>query len=363
MLAPLPDDQHERLLELRDLDILDTDPEQDFDDVVELASRICGMPMSLISLVEDDRQWFKARKGMDADSTPMEEAICAHAILEDDFLEIGDTRNDPRTRDNPLVLADDPLHFYAGAVLRTSNGHALGTLCVLDSKPNALNDLQRTALRVLARQVVAQLELRRALTEADLLRREVDHRVKNSLQSVAALTRMQARGAKSPETREALDLTGRRIETVALLHEHLYAPDAKGFVRLEDFMPRVAALLEQSAPEGVKIETRVSPLTLSSARAAAVGVILNEFASNAFKHAFSEGKGGVITFDLAPAQNGIALLTCSDSGQGMTSGPDKKPGLGLAIIDASAQQLGGPQETVSDHRGTTTRIPIRVEAS
>lgn len=358
MLAIPPADQQERLQELRDLDVLDSAPEQEFDDVVQLASRICGMPISLISLVEEDRQWFKARTGLAVDSTPMEEAICAHAILEDDYLEIQDTRTDPRTKDNPLVVADDAVQFYAGAVLRSSRGHAVGTLCVLDNKPNELTDLQRETLRVLARQVMAQLELRRAVKEAEILRREVDHRVKNSLQSVAALTRIQARSAVSQETRDALALTGRRLDTVALLHEHLYAPTVQGNVAMEEFIPRVASMMEQSAPDGIRIRSMVSPMTLSSTRAAAVGVILNEFASNSFKHAFTANQTGEIVFSLAPQDDTHALLTCADTGHGMSGDYDGPGGLGLTIIDASAQQLGGHAETTSGPTGTITRISI-----
>lgn len=361
MLAHTPPDQKDRLKDLQDLNILDTAPEAEFDDVVQLASRICGMPISLISLVAEDRQWFKAKAGMEAEGTSLEEAICAHAILEGDYLEIPDTRSDPRTRDNPLVLAKDPLQFYAGAVLRSSRGHAVGTLCVLDNKPNQLTDLQRDTLRVLARQVMAQLELRRAIEEAELLRREVDHRVKNSLQSVAALTRIQARSATSAETKEALGLTGRRIETIALLHEQLYAPQARDHIALEDFIPRVAALLQQSAPDRVRIETRVAPMSLNSTGAAAVGVILNEFASNAFKHAFRDGTAGVITFALEADEDGLTLV-CTDNGRGMSTAMNGKNGLGLAIIDASAQQLGGKTVTSSGPEGTTTRISLRPEA-
>ena len=362
MLATPHEDQLSRLRELRGLDILDTAPESDFDDVVQLASRICSMPISLISLVDADRQWFKARTGLEASGTSLEEAICAHAILEDDFLEIRDTQADPRTRDNPLVTAPDPLRFYAGAVLRSSRGHAVGTLCVLDNKPNQLDALQRDALRILARQVMTQLELRRAVAEAELLRREVDHRVKNSLQSVAALTRIQARKASQPETRDALTQTGRRIETVALMHEHLYAPGANDRVAMEDFIPRVAALLEQSAPHGIRIETRIDPLGLSSTHAAAVGVILNEFATNAFKHAFPPESPGTISVTLEEEADGLMWLTCSDNGRGMdpTAVPDL--GLGLSIIEASAQQLGGPAETRSGPDGTRIRVLIAIAA-
>ena len=363
MNAYPPVDQADRLRELQDFEILDTDPEQAFDDVVALASRICGMPMSLISLVDVDRQWFKASVGLEEHQTPLEKAICAHAIQEDDFLEIEDTTLDPRTLANPLVTGAENLRYYAGAVLRSSAGFALGTLCVLDTKPNRLTDLQRDTLRVLARQVMAQLELRRALREADLLRREVDHRVKNSLQSVAALTRVQARMVTSPEAKEALDLVRRRIDTIALLHEQLYGPNAADRIQLDTFIPRVAALLQQAAPEGVRIETTVEPMSLASSHAAAVGVILNEFAANAFKHAFPDGRSGIIRFALAPDGPEHAVLACMDDGIGIADTSSAAAGLGLKIIEASAQQLGGLPDTTTSHAGTTTLIRITRDTS
>ena len=361
MKAPLPENQAVRLQALEDLAILDTGPEQAFDDVVALASRICEMPISLISLVDADRQWFKAKVGMDAEETSIEKAICAHAIAQDDFLEIPDTRADARTADNPLVTGDDNLRFYAGALLRDQEGLALGTLCVLDTKPNQLNDLQRETLRVLARQVVTQMELRRALEEAELLRHEVDHRVKNSLQSVAALTRVQARMAGSEETREALDLVRRRIDTIALMHQQLYTSSSDGSIQMADFVPRVADLLQQTAPEGIRIETAVAPITLPSSRAAAVGVILNEFASNAYKHAFEGQVGGVIRFEIAQDGPDHAWLDCSDNGRGIDLASPRHEGLGLRIIEASAQQLGGVAETSADAGGTRTRVRIDLE--
>ncbi|WP_276718078.1 sensor histidine kinase [Pseudooceanicola nitratireducens] len=361
MIARTPSDQKDRLKDLQDLNILDTDPEEKFDDVVNLASKICGMPISLISLVSDDRQWFKSSVGMEAAETPIEQAICAHAILEDDFLEIRDTRTDPRTADNPLVTGDENLRFYAGAVLRSRRGNPVGTLCVLDNKPNALNALQRETLRVLARQVMSQMELRRALKEAELLRQEVDHRVKNSLQSVSALTRMQARSVTSPEAREALDLTRRRIETVALLHQQLYAAHNAGRVDMRAFLPRVAQLLQGSMPDHIRIETQVDDLWLSATRAAAVGVIINEFAANVAKHAYPDGRQGRVTLALTALGEDRVQLICKDDGVGM---PDKAPaasGLGLRIIEASAQQLGGHAEMKGGPGGTSITIEMPVE--
>jgi signal transduction histidine kinase len=161
MKASLPDNETDRLAALYALDILDTAPEQDFDEIVSLASKVCGTPMSLVSLVDTDRQWFKARLGTDLTETSRELSFCAHAILGQDLLVVPDAQMDARFADNPLVDTSGGIRFYAGAPLITTDGFALGTLCVVDSVPRKLDIEQLQALRALARQVTAQIELRR----------------------------------------------------------------------------------------------------------------------------------------------------------------------------------------------------------
>ncbi len=160
--APLPSNETERLADLKDCKILDTAPEPAYDDLTKLASHICGMPVALISLVDRDRQWFKSRVGLDATQTPREDAFCAHAILEKDMLVVPDAKEDERFFDNPLVVNDPGVRFYAGVPLVTPRGHGLGTLCVIDQQPRDLEPASAEALRILARQVVAQIELHRS---------------------------------------------------------------------------------------------------------------------------------------------------------------------------------------------------------
>ena len=171
------DRERRRLEALLDYDVLDTPPERVFDDIVSVAAHICDVPMALISLVDDKRQWFKSALGLTVRETPRGIAFCAHAIEQTaGIFQVADTQRDTRFQDNPLVRGDPNLRFYAGAPLRTPDGYAIGTLCVLDTKPGALTASQQLALEALARQVIMQLELRREL----VLRRAAETRSRHS---------------------------------------------------------------------------------------------------------------------------------------------------------------------------------------
>lgn len=165
MTVPLPPNEAARLAALRQYNILDTLPEQDFDDLTALAAHICQAPIALITLIEADRQWFKSKLGLDSSQTPRELAFCPYTFADNRPLVVPDATQDARFAANPLVTGDLNIRFYAGAPLITPEGFALGTLCVVDRVPRALGESQLDALCALSRQVVAQLELRRALAE------------------------------------------------------------------------------------------------------------------------------------------------------------------------------------------------------
>ena len=166
MIPAKPANEQQRLATLRGYEILDTEPEAGFDDLTLLASYVCQTPVALISLIDADRQWFKSKVGVSVTETSRDVAFCASAILQQDIFIVPDATQDERFAGNPLVVSEPKIRFYAGATL-TTNGQALGTLCVLDRVPRELSPEQLEALRALSRQVMAQLELRRNLSRLE----------------------------------------------------------------------------------------------------------------------------------------------------------------------------------------------------
>ncbi|CAN5522009.1 hypothetical protein BH10PSE18_BH10PSE18_34720 [soil metagenome] len=156
-----PPSEAARLAELQRLCVLDTVEEQAYDDITRMAADICGTPIAVISLIDDKRQWFKARVGLQVSETPRELAFCAHAIQTPGRpMVVNDATKDARFESNPLVTGDPNIRFYAGAPLVTSNGHALGTVCVIDREPREITPEQLEQLQFMAQQVILMLEAR-----------------------------------------------------------------------------------------------------------------------------------------------------------------------------------------------------------
>ena len=347
--------EDDRIAALRDYDILDTPKESDFDDIVDLVSRLCGTPISVINLIDVDRQWFKAEVGLGVRETPLDTSLCSHAILEKDFVEIPDTRQDMRMQDNGLVAGDPGLRFYAGALLQTPDGLPIGTLCVLDYQPRDLTELQRHALQVLAKQVMAQLDLRRALKRQELLGKEIDHRVKNSLASVAGMVRLQVGRTRDPELRAALEAVQQRLRTISLLHEELYKTRGDEEVDLGRYLTTLKTMLEEGAPAGVRVEVDATHVIAKPGTASAVGVIVSEFVMNSFKYAFPHERPGSVKMTLREVGSQVELI-CRDDGVGAGNIDVSKRGLGIKLIEAYAGQLGGAAKFTDEDPGVALRV-------
>ncbi|BAT58575.1 blue-light-activated histidine kinase [Variibacter gotjawalensis] len=285
--------EHERLDALASFSILDTPREADFDDVAELASRICETPIAVVNLIGEGRQFFKAEVGLGVRETPLESSFCARAILEDEFLVVPDATKDPRFDCNPLVTGDPQLRFYAGALLKTDDGHAIGTVCVLDMKPRDLSPLQEKTLRVLARQVMNQLNLRRALAEkakADarqaVLNQELSHRLKNSLAMVQAIALQTLKKTANAEAYQSFE---RRIEALGQAHELLLSKSFRSasvhaVVKSSLFLHNDGDRLSASGPE----------VNLGPNATLSLSLILHELATNAVKYgSLSNSSGNV----------------------------------------------------------------------
>ncbi len=354
-----------RLAALRAYAILDTPRESDFDDIVLLASRTCGTPISVINLIDAERQWFKAETGLGVRETPLDTSICAHVILEDEFVEIHDTLADPRMADNPLCLAEPGLRFYAGALLRSKGGFPIGTLCVLDHRPRVLDAEQRDALRILARQVMTQLDLRAVIASEAVLRSEIDHRVKNSLQVVGGFVMLEERALANDEARAALGRVARQIDIVAALHDQLGMAGADARIDLGPYLDRVVALIDASFAAAVSVEGRFDAVSVDARVASIVATIVNELAANAAKHSLKGSSGTISLSGERVSGTGYRLICRDDAppGAGEAVVPNGRVGLGLRILTASVRQLGGTMTATTDDAGYSTRLDFNLSAA
>jgi signal transduction histidine kinase len=366
-----PFNEQARLEALQRYRILDTSPEEAFDDLVHTAALVCRTPISLVSLVDSTRQWFKARTGLAVPELPRESAFCAHAIMGSDVLVVPDTYLDPRFAANPLVVGDPYIRFYAGAPIITLEGLGLGTLCVIDRAPRTIGPEETRALRGLARQVMLQLELRRMLLDFDERTRELDaftfsvaHDLRTPLRGIRGLAEIVlADYSHRSLNRTGTDLIGRMKDAAGRLDALIegllaYARASRQQLTLEPVQlgPFLVQLLEELAPElqarravvqvqGDLPRVRAHPLALRQ--------ILANLLSNAAKFVSPDVPPRISV--TAVEQDGKVVVNIADNGIGM--GPDLQArifqpfiraeasypgvGLGLSVVRSAVERMGG----------------------
>jgi two-component sensor histidine kinase len=354
----------ERLAALHSYRVLDTPREPAFDEIAAVAALLCKAPVSAINFVDEVRQWTKAAVGVETLTMPADLSICMHTIRQKDVLIITDIATDSRLGALLTAVAQPQPRFYAGIPMETSEGHAIGTLCVLDVKPRELTADQNAVLRMLARHAMTELELRNALqaerdarleaerllaeketllARNDVLMREIDHRVKNSLQVVASMLGLQARRMPDSAAAQALEEAQRRISGIAAIHDQLYRVSDTDRVDMRGLLQGMCASLGANRPDTVdKVIVEAAPIVVNSKRAMKIGLLVNELVTNAFKHAYSSEQRGDVHVTLA-ADGQTLRLVVSDAGVGVPDDIciDKGKGLGMRLIRSVLEQCGG----------------------
>lgn len=344
-----------RLAALRRYEILDTPPDGSFDHVAAVAARLFDVPIAIVSLVDEDRIWFKAHHGLDVEQIDRSPGLCASAILQTDPYVLTDASCDPRSLANPLVAGEFGLRFYVAAPLRTRDGHNLGTLCVIDRRPRAVTDDQIAQLEALAQIVIDQMELRlaarraiadleqvveqkdAALGRSKLLAREIDHRVMNSLQQVAALLNLQSREVDEVDALQ-LKLASGRVAAVARVHQHIYQTgDDESFGCLR-YLGRLCDDLSSMMVKKGKITVEGSEAELPIETISPIGLAVNELVTNSAK-----AGANAVTVSFARTDDNDYQLSVSDDGNGLPDkfAPETTSGLGMKVVRMVARQLGG----------------------
>jgi signal transduction histidine kinase len=387
-VAALHPNEAERLKALRSYGIVDTATEPSFDDITKIASYVCQTPISIISLVDEGRQWFKSEVGLGVRQTPMEQSICAHAILEHSFLEVEDVTKDARFERNPLVTGAPHVRFYAGALLRTPDGLPLGTVCVLDDKPRVLTAEQREVLAALARQVMAQMEFRRALVLSDRLQRNISrlmavagHDLKQPLQvMVMAIDRIRNKLTDTKDRERlsyAIDAGMRMAEELDRLAETSVLDAGFGVPNLRSF-PITDVFDSISANWRLHAEAKGLDLVAIPSKAHVVSdpgmlrAILGNLVGNAIKYT----EQGRVLIGCRKRGNSVSIEVL-DSGSGIPAtqlgsifeafhqiNPDSEGlGLGLSIVRRSAEALGHEITLKSDlTRGSHFAVKVPLAA-
>ena len=402
--APETKNESERLQALFDYEIMDTPEETAFDQLTELASTICDTPISLVSLVDEERQWFKSNHGLDAKETPKEYAFCSHAIHQNKIFEITDSRKDERFHDNPLVTGEPHVIFYAGAPLTTPDGHNIGTLCVIDDEPKRLSEQQKYQLEIIGKQVVAQLELRKKTRRQASLFKELmelmNETEKRNLE-LASFTARAAHDINSPlrqiinfselctndlndnnteKAKEKLDFIQSSSSTLSQLVKDIFSLTRAGITSktrdLIDFDSLLKACIKQvnqsCTDHDVTINSCITQNSEFHSQSVRLQQIIYNLINNSIKYADPEQSTQKVDISITTHPN-EAVIQVIDNGLGIPEEyqnklfsqfsrfhPNTAPGTGLgtAIVKKHIDELNGKIEFTSSSDGTEFTVTL-----
>ncbi len=399
MITPTePENEKERLENLKSFSILDTLPEEDYDNITKIAAEICNMPIALISLVDDKRQWFKSHHGLEATETPKEYAFCAHAINDPkNVFVVQDARKDERFHDNPLVSGNPEVVFYAGVPLTSENGLPLGTLCVIDHKPNLLSQSQIQSLSALSNQVMKLLELRKnkhlleeALKDLEEKNEALEkfayvaaHDLKSPLLSISGLANLLVEEYKvkiDNEGMEMLEMIIHSSENLASLVDGLlqYSKSdsvlnqEKSIIGLKEMKTEMLELFNFDHSVEMTINSSLSSI---KANKTAINQILINLVANAIK--YNDKELAKIEISVSEASKKYKF-SVKDNGPGIAPENQQKifnifeklnsqdrfgregNGIGLATVKKLVEKLGGAIKVDSDlGNGATFNFSIK----
>ena len=398
IVAPLPPNELERLSDLYEYNLLDTIAEKDYDDITRIAADVCDMPISLISLIDQNRQWFKSRVGLAVEETHRDLAFCAHAILTpDDIFVVPDSSKDERFFDNPLVTDGPHVNFYAGVPLVNESGSAPGSLCVIDTKPNQLTNEQEQTLKALARQVVSYLEIRKKARQLEE-QKAVLEQVNKDLQRFAHVA---AHDIKSPcislamsaefildSYADVLDTDGKAmlgmmkdtshaaIKMVDGILKHTLilnkTEETKERLRFESLAAEVKGLLD--IPAGFSFKVINGDLTLYTSRFILLQALVN-LCTNAIK--YNDKENGELVVEAGETEQ-TYWFAVKDNGRGISKKDQEKifelfgtlgvtdrynnkgTGIGLSTVKRIVEKMGGSISVQSETgAGSTFEFTIR----
>lgn len=399
MITPTePENEKERLENLKSFSILDTLPEEDYDNITKIAAEICNMPIALISLVDDKRQWFKSHHGLEATETPKEYAFCAHAINDPkNVFVVQDARKDERFHDNPLVSGNPEVVFYAGVPLTSENGLPLGTLCVIDHKPNLLSQSQIQSLSALSNQVMKLLELRKnkhlleeALKDLEEKNEALEkfayvaaHDLKSPLLSISGLANLLVEEYKvkiDNEGMEMLEMIIHSSENLASLVDGLlqYSKSdsvlnqEKSIIGLKEMKTEMLELFNFDHSVEMTINSSLSSI---KANKTAINQILINLVANAIKYNDKE----LAKIEISVSETSKKYkFSVKDNGPGIAPENQQKifnifeklnsqdrfgregNGIGLATVKKLVEKLGGAIKVDSDlGNGATFNFSIK----